>query len=689
MPYKLSIIGYILLVMMNITIFPSSANEALSYEDAFEDLVKTLSSNPEEVLTKANKLLAKHGTTYSTYQVLNIYRLKLHSYLYTNNYPAAFTLIDEVKNIVKNQSTPISQWKLNYMQAVVYLQLEQGNKAIEYLLKAYKFIKPHAQYTEERETTENALGYVFIQLGFYKEAIPYLTSSLAFNKESNNPSALSRSYNNLGEAYFGLKDYDKSAKFHQKSLAIRIENKLIFYSSYSYHNLGLIYKVQSEFVKAKESLLKAIEIRKDNKFIQGVLASQLELAKLYNETGKVHAANELLLAIIPTATTENKHTTLSKAYELQAELYQKREQFELAFHALKNYQETLEKIQLNINDAELAIYVTKLSTVTKDLNILSLNKANEINELKIKSIAQRSNLVNTFSLIIVTVLSIFLWLLHRKRKKIQKINHSLSVSLDDLKITQKKLIESEKMSALTVLVSGVAHKINTPLGIGITAISHIEHSIIKFNELLENNQVKKSSFANFVQELKKANSLALDNMNNVAELVNHFKLLTTQLGDDKKGKFNALQLLSQESEISLSNISDDKPSITVHGDEIFLVSYPAALKKVISQLINNSIDHAFDEQKTPTIDISVRVDDAKEYVKIIYKDNGKGISKDMVTKIFDPFYTSRMGGHNVGLGLSVVYNLITQLMQGNIVCDVSKDNTTSFKITLPINLPDN
>jgi len=157
------------------------------------------------------------------------------------------------------------------------------------------------------------------------------------------------------------------------------------------------------------------------------------------------------------------------------------------------------------------------------------------------------------------------------------------------------------MSAMTILVSGIAHKINTPLGLSITAISHVDDTVKGFSVLLKKDKLKKSTFTNFVQELEKGSFLALNNMNNVAELVNHFKLLSTQFGDDKKERFNVLQLLSQESEISLLNINDDKLVITVHGDEVFLVGYPTALRKVIGHLISNSIDHAFTEQKTPSL----------------------------------------------------------------------------------------
>ena len=681
------IIGYVFFLLINVIFLPSIASQHSSYDKDYADLKETLSAAPEKVIKKANTLLA-NDYAYTTHQLLNIYEMKFSSFLYTNNYQAAEMLLDEIKVIVNNNLSPVSQWKLNYMQAVMHINLEQSNKAVEHFLKAYKFIKPHSQYTYERANTENALGYIYVQLAFYKEAIPYLTDSLKFNKDNNKLIRLTYSYNNLGEAYFGLKEYKKAEELHLKALKIRLEKKLTFHSSYSYHNLGVIYKAQGRVKASEESLLKAITIRKESNFLKGLLESQLELAKLYSESGQAVVGDKLLLEIIATAIKEDKFTTLSEAYKLQTKVYQSNKQFESAFNALSNYQKTLDKIQLKINDAELAGYITKLSTVTKDLNILSLNKANEINKIKVKSIAQRSNLIITFSLIIVAVLAIFLWLLHQKRKKIQRVNQSLSVTLEHLKVTQKKLIESEKMSALTILVSGIAHRINTPLGIGITALSHLDYSVKNFSELVKKDQVKKSTFIKFFIELEQSCALAFNNMNNVSELVNHFKLLSTQLGDDKKERFNVLQLLAKESDILLLDINDDKPVITIHGDEVNLTGYPSALRKVIGHLIKNSIDHAFTEQNNPVIDIAVCIKERKGQVEIIYQDNGKGIDEKLVTKVFDPFYTSKMGGRNIGLGLSVVYNLIVQLMQGNIVCDVSAQNTTSFKITLPIQLSD-
>jgi signal transduction histidine kinase len=106
------------------------------------------------------------------------------------------------------------------------------------------------------------------------------------------------------------------------------------------------------------------------------------------------------------------------------------------------------------------------------------------------------------------------------------------------------------------------------------------------------------------------------------------------------------------------------------------------MKKVIDHLFSNSLEHGFQEQETPKIMVTVEVNG--DHIEIIYQDNGKGLTKSEANKVFDPFYTTKMGSDNVGLGLSVTYNLITQLMQGSITCDASNDGIALFKITLPI-----
>ncbi len=129
-------------------------------------------------------------------------------------------------------------------------------------------------------------------------------------------------------------------------------------------------------------------------------------------------------------------------------------------------------------------------------------------------------------------------------------------------------------------------------------------------------------------------------------------------------------------------LQKNKPAINITGSKILLLGYPEALSKVFNQLISNSIDHAFDDTINPEIEIAIaKVDD---HVEITYQDNGKGIDSTVAKDVFEPFYTTSMGNENLGIGLSIVYNLIVQLMQGNIQCKPNQGKGIRFFICLPL-----
>lgn len=171
-------------------------------------------------------------------------------------------------------------------------------------------------------------------------------------------------------------------------------------------------------------------------------------------------------------------------------------------------------------------------------------------------------------------------------------------------------------------------------------------------------------------------------LQSVATLVTKFKMISAQLEANTEESFELLSLLSDSVELFITKLKYYKPMINVHGDKVELLSYPVALKKVLSHLMQNSIDHAFIETKKQVIDISIKK--KTDCVEIIFQDNGKGLDTESIRKIFDPFYTTNMGNKNIGIGLSVVYNIIVQLMRGTIICEPSNNCGTSFRITLPL-----
>jgi len=167
-------------------------------------------------------------------------------------------------------------------------------------------------------------------------------------------------------------------------------------------------------------------------------------------------------------------------------------------------------------------------------------------------------------------------------------------------------------------------------------------------------------------------------------LVAQFKLISTHLEGDTPQEFELLSLMTHHTDILCSQITTDKPDITVHGDNIQLQSYPHAIGKVLSHLVNNSVEHGFKEADSGVIDIELKP--LPESVVIKYTDNGRGIDKNRLGKIFDPFYTDKLGSGSIGLGLSIVHNLVVHLMQGSVTVESNGSGGTTFNIRLPLQL---
>jgi signal transduction histidine kinase len=652
-------------------------------------------SQPRSTLDDIKKIRLLHRDTLSIQQQVSLLGAETFAYLYSNNYQKTLEVINELEDIADKTNNDYFRWSAVNSKAILYTHMDKGQEALTFYLEALKILKNkidpvYFESLNEKKfdisiaVIQNNIGYLSVQLGFYQEAIPFLEESTTFHLEQNKPSQvyIAAGYNNLGEAYLGLREYDKAFKLHKKALKIRLDNNLKFHASFSYHNLGLYYRIQKDFIKAKGHLLKAIDIRKENNFTKGILASQIELAKIYRDNNEPQAQEKLLATIIKEAIKDKKHTSLTDAYKMQHILFNEQKRFEKAYIASIKYQQTLEHINVKKNNDQLSNYLTNVSTVTKDLNIQELQKTNEIRVLQVANERQKSRLILVSGIIIALTLCLFLWLLQLKRKKIQVINNNLSSTLSELKSAQSELIESEKMSALTILVSGMAHQMNSPLGIAILAITHIKEKVVGFTELLSNRKIKKTDVDALISDLEEGSSLALGNVDRAAKLVTKFKMISAQLEENIQEQFDIITLLIQRSELLMQQVTDNRPTVNISGDEVILFGYPVALGKVLSHLVQNSIDHGFQEVANPKIDIEIQK--KKNDVEIIYRDNGKGVDIKSISKIFDPFYTTNMGNKNIGIGLSVVYNIIVQLMYGTIVCEPSSNTGTLFRITLPL-----
>ncbi len=269
-----------------------------------------------------------------------------------------------------------------------------------------------------------------------------------------------------------------------------------------------------------------------------------------------------------------------------------------------------------------------------------------------------------------------------RTKKLKESNQELEKSMNKLKETQDTLIETEKMASLGELVAGVAHEINTPIGLSLTGITHFISTSDRISKLYEQEELDEEDFEKFINTSKELATSININLEKTANLVRSFKQVAVDQSSDGKREFELISYLD-EILLSINNITKkSKLQININAPKsITIKGYPGVISQIFTNLIMNTIKHGYDKTKSGVIDISIQDND--ENIDIEYQDYGAGISEDNLSKIFNPFFTTKRDDGGSGLGLSIIYNLITTKLNGKIHCKSVKKEGTTFTITIP------
>lgn len=265
-------------------------------------------------------------------------------------------------------------------------------------------------------------------------------------------------------------------------------------------------------------------------------------------------------------------------------------------------------------------------------------------------------------------------------QKLQNIE--LSEALSSLQTAQAQLISSEKMAALGGLVAGMAHEINTPIGVGVTAVTLVTEKSKELISMIEKGAIKKSTFENSLKTISESSLIAYLNLSKASELIQSFKRVSVDISYEDKRPFYIKELI-QSVIITLSpEMKGKKYDIDIMCEkDIEIYSYPSILIQVTTNLIVNSIIHGFERGPTGAICFDISYD--QKNITIVYTDNGKGISEENISKVFDPFFTTKRNKGGTGLGLNIVYNLVTQSLNGQITLESKINNGVKFTLFFP------
>jgi PAS domain S-box-containing protein len=277
----------------------------------------------------------------------------------------------------------------------------------------------------------------------------------------------------------------------------------------------------------------------------------------------------------------------------------------------------------------------------------------------------------------------------RKRVEFEmrKAKDAAEGALRNLRETQNSLIEAEKLAALGRLVAGVAHEVNNPVGISLTVASALERKTSNFTAEVARGELRRSSLNDFLETSRDASSQLVANLNRAAELIQSFKQVAADRNYSDQRSFD-LGDLTEQVVMSL------RPGLRKHNltlnvecqPNLMMNSYPGPYGQVLTNLFLNSVAHAFPDGKPGTVDIQVR-ESGKDNVEIIFSDNGIGMSLDVRRRAFDPFFTTRRDQGGTGLGLHIVYSIVTTRLGGRLDLDSQPGGGTRIQMILPRTAP--
>jgi signal transduction histidine kinase len=269
------------------------------------------------------------------------------------------------------------------------------------------------------------------------------------------------------------------------------------------------------------------------------------------------------------------------------------------------------------------------------------------------------------------------------QRSLKDKNEELEKTLQQLKTTQIQLIESEKMAALGSLVAGVAHEINTPIGISVTAASVLAEDATDFSNIYQSGKMKRADLETFLDTARESSRMILANLKRAADLVQSFKQVAVDQSSESQRCFYLKEYLEEIILSLIGNLKKTKHTIKITGDaNLTLNSYPGALSQIVTNLVMNSLIHAYGEEEAGQIQLDFQREG--EQLILQYSDDGQGIKPENISQIFDPFFTTNRSQGNTGLGLHIVYNLITQKLRGTIQCESQVGRGTKFTLKLPI-----
>ena len=360
---------------------------------------------------------------------------------------------------------------------------------------------------------------------------------------------------------------------------------------------------------------------------------------------------------------------------------------------ITHYISTKKTLYVNEQGEKFVVGVIRDMTREKESEDL-LHQANDVLEEKVAQRTRELARANEELVAVNREMSIVNEALRRANQNLgeevnerKKVQDELSAALQTLREAQDQLVQSGKLAAIGTLVAGVAHEINTPLGNSVMAATFLEKQLDQFQSLPPDRRSDCGVIDELIDEQKEGVKVLVGNLSRAAELVRSFKSISVS------------QMIAERQTVELRSVFEDivmalspqlkKTRIRMKlscPEAIEWDCFPGVLSQVVTNLVMNSIEHAFSPDDEGNILLDVRRRGSE--IVFNYSDDGRGMTPEVREKVFDPFFTTARGKGGTGLGMYIVYNLVTQKLGGKIVCVSAPGEGTSFIMRLPLVCPE-
>ncbi|ALG75118.1 histidine kinase [Azospirillum thiophilum] len=270
----------------------------------------------------------------------------------------------------------------------------------------------------------------------------------------------------------------------------------------------------------------------------------------------------------------------------------------------------------------------------------------------------------------------------RAAEAVRSAKEEAERALHDLKEAQVQLIQAEKMAALGSLVAGVTHEINTPVGIALTGASLLAEKTRSLRKLFEEGVLRRGDFAEFIDLAEEATQLMLVNVERATRLIQSFKQIAVDQASEERRVFELNNYIHEVLRSLGMRIRRGGHAVVVHcPEDLLLDSYPGAIGQILTNFVINSILHGYDPGERGRLTVTVTLSDGE--VELVYADDGRGIPPELHGKVFEPFFTTSRDRGGSGLGLNIVYTLVTRTLRGRLRLDSAPAAGTAFTLRFP------